>query len=101
MTRRTKARIPQAGDSLLGPISFGLRKPISTNQVHRKPPKGFVHSDRRLDIERLTTVLLKARRKEIKAVLDSMPWSQIEQSIRSLPKEIRRNLRRLAENGRI
>jgi len=99
-TPTVRARISRPGDLLGGPISFGLDRPLTVTKFYRKPPKGFVSTDRRLDIKRLVGVgraELRRNSPRIKAVLDSMPWSEIEEALKRLPKELRRILRKLAE----
>ena len=101
---RRRSTIPQAGDKLSGPLSFGLDRPLSTSKFYRKPPKGFPASDRKLDLHALIGVSLAELRRNqgrIKKVLDLMPWSEIEEAIRRLPRPVRTILRELAENGRI
>jgi len=107
-TPTVRARISRSGDSLGGPIAFGLNRPLSVTKHYRKPLPLAHPADRRIDVERLEqmvkTIQMQGKvisfkhRRKIKAVFDLMPWSDIEQAIRRLPKEIRRILRRIAED---
>jgi len=97
MKGKLRSRIPQTSDKLGGPIAFGLDRLLSATKFYRKPLPLDHPSDRRLDLARIDQAYIRNYRARIKRVLDTMPWSEIEQSIARLPKEIRRTLRRLAE----
>ena len=98
---RIKARIPRAVDKLHGPISFGLSRDLRVRKHYRKAPEGFPAIERRMDASMIDAAYIVKHQQRIRKLLDSMPWSEIEDAMKHLPKEIRRKLRYLAENGRI